>query len=84
MSDDKAGSGSKAYVKIWVYPGKEREAVQSLRKLKCVMSAELTAGEQDVIALVNGKSYEDILQIVVKQMRTLKSVRNTVSNLILD
>ena len=75
---------SRAYVKIWVYPGKEKDAVRDLRRLKCVLSADLTAGEQDMIALVQGKSYEDILQIVVKQIRTLKSVRNTVSNLILD
>lgn len=75
---------SKAYVKIWVYPGKEKDAVRDLQKLKCVLSADLTAGEQDMIALVQGKSYEDILQIVVKQVRTLKSVRNTVSNLILE
>ena len=75
---------SRAYVKIWVYPGKEKDAVRDLRRLKCVLSADLTAGEQDMIALVQGKSYEDILQIVVKQIRTMKSVRNTVSNLILD
>ena len=75
---------SKAYVKIWVCPGKEKEAVRDLGRLKCVLSADLTAGEQDMIALVQGKSYEDILQIVVKQVRTLKSVRNTVSNLILE
>lgn len=75
---------SKAYVKIWVYPGKEKEAIKELRRQKCVHSAELTAGEQDLIALVEGKSYEDILQIVVKQIRTLKSIRNTVSNLILE
>ncbi len=75
---------SRAYVKIWVYPGKEKESVRDLRKLKYVLSADLTAGEQDLIALVQGKSYEDILQIVVKHIRTLKSVRNTVSNLILE
>ncbi len=75
---------SKAYVKIWVVPGREKDAVKDLRKLKCVLSADLTAGEQDMIALVQGKSYEDILQIVVKQIRTLKSVRNTVSNLVLE
>lgn len=75
---------SKAYVKIWVYPGKEKEAIKELRKQRCVLSAELTAGEQDLIALVEGKSYEDILQIVVKHVRTLKSIRNTVSNLILE
>ena len=74
----------KAYVKIWVYPGKEKEAVRDLRRLKCILSADLTAGEQDMIALVQGKSYEDILQTVVKQVRTLKSVRNTVSNLVLE
>ena len=75
---------SKAYVKIWVYPGKEKEALKELRKQKCVLSAELTAGEQDIISLVEGKSYEDILQLVVRQIRTLKSIRNTVSNLCLE
>ena len=75
---------SRAYVKIWIYPGKEKEALKELRRQKCVLSAELTAGEQDMIALVQGKSYDDILQIIVRSVRTLKSVRNTVTNLILD
>ncbi|HAV43688.1 TPA: AsnC family transcriptional regulator [bacterium] len=75
---------AKAYLKIDVEPGKEKTVKGALLKIKGVSSAELTAGEQDVIVLVEQKSYEDILKLVVNKVRKVPGIVGTVTNLILD
>lgn len=75
---------AKAYLKIDVEPGKERVTKEALLKIKGVSSAELTAGEQDLIVLVEQKSYEDILKLVVNKVRKVPGIVGTVTNLILD
>ncbi len=75
---------AEAYVKIWVYPGKEKAALATMRKAKEVKTARLTAGEQDIVAHVTGKSYEGILKYVMNNVRTIPAVRNTITNLILE
>jgi DNA-binding Lrp family transcriptional regulator len=74
---------AKGYIKIWCRTGELEDAREELLKIKEVKSAELTAGEQDVIALVEATSYEEILNLVVKKIRNTKGVRNTITNLIL-
>ncbi|MBI4231517.1 MAG: Lrp/AsnC family transcriptional regulator [Planctomycetes bacterium] len=75
---------AEAYIKVWVYPGKEKAALTAMRKTKSVKSARLTAGEQDIVAHVTGKSYEGILKYVMSNVRTIPAVRNTITNLILE
>ena len=74
---------AKGYIKIWCHSGELEIAKEELLKLEEIKSAELTAGEQDIIALVEGSSYEEILNIVIKKIRSTKGVRNTITNLIL-
>ena len=74
---------AKGYIKIWCHTGELESAKDELLKVDEVKSAELTAGEQDIIALVEAMSYEEILTIVVKKIRNTKGVRNTITNLIL-
>ena len=74
----------KAFVKVWTDAGKETAVCAALRKTTAVKSAELTAGDQDIIAVVQAKSYEALLKLVVSKIRKIKGVARTVTNLILE
>ncbi len=75
---------AKAYVKVWVQPGMEKEVQRELLDVDQFMTADITAGEQDMICLVEAGSYEDLLQTVMRKLRAVKGVTRTVTNLILD
>jgi len=74
---------AKGYIKIWCHTGELEATQKELLGIPEVKSAELTAGEQDLIAMVEASSYEEILNLVVKKIRNSKGVRNTITNLIL-
>ena len=75
---------AKAYVKVWVQPGMEKEVQRELLDVDQFMTADITAGEQDMICLVEAGSYEDLLQTVMRKLRAVNGVTRTVTNLILD
>lgn len=75
---------ARAYLKIDVEPGMERTAKEALLQINGVSSAELTAGEQDIIALVEQDSYENVLKLVVDKVRRVNGIVGTVTNLILE
>lgn len=75
---------AKAYVKVWVQPGMEKEVQRELLDVDQFMTADITAGEQDMICLVEAGSYEDLLHTVMKKLRAVNGVTRTVTNLILD
>ena len=71
-------------MKIEVVMGKERSVRDALLKFDEVKGAELTTGGQDVLASIEADSFEDILQVVVDRLRTLKGITNTVTDLVLE
>ena len=73
-----------AYLKVNVRPGKERTIKETLIKINGVRSAELTAGEQDLIVLIEAGSYDDILNMVVNELRNIDGVEKTITNLVTD
>ncbi len=75
---------AKAYVRICVNVGKEKELRDEIRTYPEVKSADITAGEQDIIALVEGKSYEDILETVVKKIRKNPNIKVTWTNFVVE
>jgi len=75
---------AKAYLKIKVEMGRERSLRDALLKFDGVKSAELTTGNQDIIAVIESDSYENILQSVNDRFRTLKGVKSTVTDLVLE
>jgi len=75
---------AEAYLKIKVEMGKERSVRDALLKFDEVKRADLTTGEQDILALIKAPSYEDILGVVVDRLRALKGVVSTETNLILE
>ena len=75
---------AKAYLKIKVGMGKERGVRDVLLRFSEVKSAELTTGDQDILALVEADTYEDILLAVVDRLRALKGITSTVTDLVLE
>ena len=75
---------ARAYVKISVAAGREREVRDTLRKRPEVASADLTSGDQDIIALVRADSFDELLDLTLNQLRTIEGVTGTVTNLVVD
>jgi hypothetical protein len=75
---------AKAYVKVWVQPGMEKDVQRELLDVDEFMTADLTAGEQDMICLVEAASYDELLTTIMKKLRSVKGVTRTVTNLILE
>ncbi len=75
---------AKAYLKIKVEAGKERSVRDALLRFDEVKGADLTTGGQDILASIEADSYEDILQVVIDRLRTLKGVKSTVTDLVLE
>lgn len=75
---------AKAYVKIWVKGGKENEVKRSLEDFDEVMTADITAGEQDLISLIEAPSYESLLELVWKKLRRVEGIEKTVTNFIFE
>jgi len=75
---------AKAYLKINVEMGRERSVRDALLKFDEVKKANLTTGGQDILALIEADSYEDILQVVIDRLRTLKGIVSTETDLVLE
>ena len=65
---------ARAYLKISVETGMERE----------VKSADLTTGDQDIIAVIEVGDYEALLKTIVEQTRRIKGIIGTSTSLVLD
>ena len=74
----------RAYVKVWVTPGREREVCESLLGHDAVMTADVTTGEQDILCLIEARSYEELLQLVAGKLRMTEGITRTVTNLIVE
>ncbi len=75
---------ARAYVKINAAAGKERAVRDALMERAEVHSADLTSGDQDIIALVCSDSFDELLDLTLNQLRTIDGVTGTVTNLIID
>jgi len=75
---------AKAYLKISVDTGREREVREALGKIPEVKSADLTTGDQDIIAIIETSSYEALLKTIVEEMRRIKGITSTSTSLVLE
>ena len=75
---------AKAYLKIDVEAGKEKEVRDALLKIKGVKAADLTAGDQDIIAVVEGKTTDSVMKMVIGELRRVRGIEKTITNLVLD
>ena len=49
-----------------------------------VRTADITSGDQDIIALVEAENFDELLDLTLNQLRTIEGVTGTVTNLIVD
>jgi DNA-binding Lrp family transcriptional regulator len=75
---------AKAYLKIDIETGKENEAKTALKKISGVKSAEFVTGSQDLIASVEGKSFEEIVTKTLSEVRKVKGIRKTVTDFVFE
>lgn len=75
---------ARAYVKVNVAAGKERVVKDALLRRDEVQTADITSGDQDIIALVEAASFDELLDLTLNQLRTIEGVTGTVTNLIVD
>jgi DNA-binding Lrp family transcriptional regulator len=75
---------AKAYLRIKVEMGRERAVRDALLTFEEVKTAELTTGDQDVLALIEADSYDDILQVLIDRLRTIKGITDTTTDLVLE
>ena len=75
---------AKSYLKIKVEMGRERAVRDALLTFEEVKTVELTTGDQDVLALIEADSYDNILQVVIDRLRTIKGVTATTTDLVLE
>ncbi len=75
---------ARAYLRINTDIGREAEVRDLLRQVEEVLSADITAGEQDIICLVESNSVDSILDLVVSKVRGIEGIQGTTTNLILD
>ena len=60
------------------------EVQRELLDIDQFMTADITAGEQDLLCLVEAGNYEELLQTVMKRLRAVKGVTRTMTDLILE
>lgn len=73
-----------AYLKIWVEVGRERAVREDLKKLGGMRRADITTGEQDVIAIIEADDYPGLLESILNEVRAIDGVERTVTNLVLE
>lgn len=66
-----------AIVLITAEPGKDREVVSAVKKVKGVEKAFLVSGLYDVVARVPGASAEEILALVYDMIRPIPGVKGS-------
>lgn len=68
---------ARVYLKIQTTLGKERAVRDQLRKIRGVVMADLVTGEDDLMAVVEGKDLQRVLDLVIRRVRALKGVERT-------
>ena len=73
---------ARAYLNANLEAGRERDARGALRKINGVKSAEFVTGSHDLLALIEGNSYEDIASKTLSDIRKVQGVSETVTDFV--
>ena len=75
---------AKAYLKISIETGKEKEVREALLEIPEVKTADLTTGDQDIIAVIEAQNYDTLLRMIVEKTRGIEGISSTSTSLVLD
>ena len=70
---------AKAFVLIETEVGKTREVVTALQKLNGVLSVDTATGPYDIIAILQGRSLNDIGDLVTGKIHPIPGISRTVT-----
>jgi len=70
---------NKAFVLINADLGSEAELISELRKLEGVIGAFIVYGVYDVLVEVEAESDQEIKELILSKIRTLKHIRSTLT-----
>jgi len=70
---------TKAFVLIETAVGKNKEAANELRQLKGVKAVDTVTGPYDIIVVAEGKTLDDIGELVTAKIQDIPSVSRTVT-----
>lgn len=69
---------------INVKPGKEKEVLQKLRKIKNVTESFELYGDYDIVIKIETEEKERLQAIVMQQIRSIEGIENTSTNYVFD
>ena len=70
---------AKAYVLINLAAGVAEEVYSKLTKMAFVQRVDAVSGPYDMIALVDGPTFNDIGRFVIDKVQTIPGVQNTIT-----
>jgi DNA-binding Lrp family transcriptional regulator len=70
---------AKAFVLIETAVGRNKEVATALKKLVGVKSVDIVTGPYDIIAIIEGKSLNDIGDLVTSQIHPIAGISRTVT-----
>ena len=70
---------AKAFVLIETAVGRSKEVVMALNKLEGVTSVDAVTGPYDVIAVIQGKTLNDIGDVVTDKIHPIPGISRTVT-----
>ncbi|MBI5745650.1 MAG: Lrp/AsnC ligand binding domain-containing protein [Nitrospirae bacterium] len=75
---------TRVYLRINTDIGKEREVRDELKKIKGVKNADMVTGRYDIIATVEGETYENTFKTVLEKIREIKGIIKTETDLVIE
>lgn len=73
---------AKAYVLIRTAPGMTKSIFSALRISPAVLSVEVVTGPYDLIVALEGPSTDELLTIIMKDIRPAAGIRDTMTCLV--
>jgi DNA-binding Lrp family transcriptional regulator len=70
---------AKAFVLIETEVGKTRDVVTALQKLTGILSVDTVTGPYDIIAILEGKSLNDVGDLVTGKIHPIQGISRTVT-----
>ncbi len=77
-------NAGRIYLLINTEIGRERYVRDELRKLDHVKHADMITGRYDIIATLEGESVGDIFATVISNIRAIKGIIRTESNVVFE
>jgi DNA-binding Lrp family transcriptional regulator len=75
---------AKAFILIETMVGRSREIVSNLKNMEGVKSVDMVTGPYDVIAVIEGKTLNDIGDIVTAKIHPIAGISRTVTCLAIE